>query len=771
MPIEQKVPTIPEVVLSDVPLPKPFRDLKDDYALSLVTQTFQFCENQRQWTDNRWRLNDEIYAAYVPPKYWPGTKILRASLGFGLAFEQVEGAYPAVCQALFAQPEYFSLEAEFGANQQAVRMQQAHVEYGLETSAMLRGMTQDMEFKLALKDMLVYGNGGVKVEYDASNKLPSIYRVDPRNIYVDPRTPTPSLSTSRCVIERQTLTVQEIQAYEADSRMNVPSEGQLWTMAQSVKRVYADIGVQAKEALRGNQFSPGASDNLPFPGDKQIEVLMYYSKDRIIWILNREWVLYNERNPYGKIPFFFAPCYTFPGRYYAQSIVDQQEGNQNYIQALFNNRLDNVTLKMFPPRWMQRDGAFQPTAQMWGPGSVFYSEDPKNGINVHDTEDVTQNVYQELGFIQANADRRTGITSMMSGVPMPSNANRSATGVTAQQQGTQLRIYPLVDNFENFVISPAINMVLTMIRLHTAPAETLPGMMREEGAPEGQGQFVQVPAAVFSQGAKVRVRAASRMLSRDRLAQLYQFVAQNMLQGPVVQALQQRGETVDVKELMTMLMDATGVARRYMLVRPMDEQEKQFMQQQQQAQAEAQNQGRMQEKQLEAQTRERIMDKKIQGDMQKEQMKSQGDPMEAQAKQREADMKMRMEEMKMQMEQMKAQMDMHMKEQDLKIQERKSQLELAVMESKARIEGRAQQEKMQMEQVKMAQGLQHDNLQRQLDLQHSSVIQGMEREGMFRSLEHEDARGAIKTKLENQKLKRDKTRADMKRETLGKGKE
>ncbi len=766
----QQVPVIREIQLETRPLPSPFKKLDDQYALSLVNQNFQFCEIQRQWTDNRWKTNDEAYASYVAPRYWPGTKIPRASFSAGLVFEQVEGAYPAICQALFSQPEYFSLEAEYGASPQAVRQQQAHLEYALETSAQARGMTQDMEFKLAVKDMCIYGNGGVKVEYDANLKMPRIYRIDPRNIYVDPKTPTPALNTGKCVIQRETISIRDIQDYSGDERMNIPNENQLWTMAQSVKRVYADTGIQNKEAVRGNQYTPGVSDNLPYPGDKQIEILMYYSKDRIIWILNREWVMYNERNPYGKIPFFFSPCYVFPGRYYAQSIVDQQEGVQNYIQSLFGLRLDNVNLLMFPPRWMQRDGAFQPSAQMWGPGSVFYAENPKDGISVHDTGDVTGNVYQELGWMQQSADRRTGITSMNSGVPTPSNANRTAAGVGAQSQGTQLRLYPLVDHFENFVIAPAIDLAVTMVRLHTAPNETLPGMMREEGQPE-KTQYIPVQASTFSQGSKVRVRAASRMLSRDRLSQLYQFVSQNLLNGAMAQALQAKGETIDIGEMVAMLMDATGVSKRYQLTRPLNEQEKQFIQQQQEQQAQAQDKGQMQKAQLEAETRKEIMDKKVQGDLQKEQIKKQSDPAEQQGKMQEMQMKMQMDQMKMEMEKMKAQMDLQMKAADLKMQERKYQLDLAATQAKTRMDQQATASKLQMQQMEMASKVQMSQAQSQMDLQHNAESQRMEREGQQQSLKFDKDRGAIKNKVEKQRLmQREATRAEKKKETVGKGK-
>src|SRR5574337_777344 len=147
--------------------------------------------------------------------------------------------------------------------------------------------------------------------------------------------------------------------------------------------------------------------------------------------------------------------------------------------------------------------------------------------------------------------------------------------------------------------------------------ERLPGRVTDEN---GQNQqFVQVSAQAFTQNTRVKVRAASKMLSRDRLTQLYQFVAQNLLSGQVLQALSQKGETVDIDEMMTMLMDATGVAKRYKVIRPMNDREKQAMQQQQEQAQQQQVNADMQKAQLDAQTRLQMGQMKTQSESEKNQ--------------------------------------------------------------------------------------------------------------------------------------------------------
>ncbi|WP_230687717.1 hypothetical protein, partial [Streptococcus pneumoniae] len=79
-------------------------------------------------------------------------------------------------------------------------------------------------------------------------------------------------------------------------------------MAKSAPTVASDMTKQSQEALRRVQHNPTQANWIPNPADRKIEVLMYYTKGQIIWVLNRQHVLYNETNPYKFVPAVFAPC-------------------------------------------------------------------------------------------------------------------------------------------------------------------------------------------------------------------------------------------------------------------------------------------------------------------------------------------------------------------------------------------------------------------------------------------------------------------------------
>lgn len=747
MPEAKNIPEIPSVVLENEPLPSPEEVLARDYALQLVNDTFAHYERERQTHDRRWTLNDMLYAKWVPERFWPGTKIPRSSLGAGIVFEQIEGAIPMISQALFSQPEFFSLEADYGSDGAAARAQQAHLEYSYDVTAGQRGMTQEMEFKSAIKDMLLYGNGVVKNTYNAELRLPSIEHLDIRDLYFDPYCPGPSIDRSRSIIERRLMTIDEIKAYRSDSRMKVPSDNELWGLAVNFDFAYADNGRRIQEGFRSNSYNPGQSNIIPNPSDRQIEVLMYWDHFRVVWVLGRKFVMYNDRNIYGFLPYSVAPCYTYPGRTYGMSVADVQEANQRYMEGLINGRLDYVNLNLFPPRFMPRGGIMNPNQQMWGPNQVFQTDDARNTY-VHTTSDATSGVFQEISYLQQAADRVTGINQMSLGITSPSNSNRTAAGINSQLQGAALRLHSIVENIENFLLIPSIQKSIRMVRIHSMAGERLPGRVTDEN---GQNQqFVQVSAQAFTQNTRVKVRAASKMLSRDRLTQLYQFVAQNLLSGQVLQALSQKGETVDIDEMMTMLMDATGVAKRYKVIRPMNDQEKQAMQQQQEAAQRQQTNVDMQKAQLDAQTRLQMGQMKVQSDQAKNQtdlqiaqMKSGGPtPMELQQQAQESQQKMAIEAQKAENDRQKAQIDMVLKQKELEFKQAEAQLKLAAAHAQS-------QQKMQQ----AAAETQARQVESMMNMRHAAEMQGMEREHMANSNAQELQFGREKSAMQQQMMK------------------
>lgn len=752
MPQERELPDIESkgqpITSESVPLRFAEDTLQDWYALQLVKTAFSQYEAFRMNShDPRWNLNDMLYASYVPQRNWPGSDLPRSSLGLSIVFEQVEGAIPQIAQSLFSNPEWFSVEADIGADPRAARAQQAHLEYAFDKTAEKRGTTPTGEMLLAMKDVLLYGNGGVAVEYDPEYRMAHFYKVDVRDVYFDPFCSVPSVEGSRSIIWRRWMTLEEIRAFRNDPRMKVPDDAQLWKLAQKYPAAQADFTKQTGEAVRGVQFSPQwTASASTLPTHNQIEVLVYYSRERIIWVIGREAVMFNSKNPYGFIPLCFAPCYTWPGRFHAMSIADAQEGYQRYIEALFNARLDQKSLNLFPPRWVPRGFLITPQQQKWGPGAQFGVDDPK-GVNFYQPKDDDAGIYQELGFIQAAADRKTGLNSMSLGVMSSPSSGRTAAGVNAQMQGAQMRLYTIIKNFEDYLIIPLIQKAIRITRVHAEMGRPLPGKVRNEQNPD-QEQYVQVSAQAFLQATRVRVQAASKMLTRDRLSQQFPFVAQTLLSGPFMGALNQAGQTVDFQQFTRMLMDATGVDRYYQIIRPLTDEEKQQMQQQQEQQANAGKGAEMEKAQMDAQTRLQMGQMKAQSESEKRQtelqvaqMKSQKDPSEMMMKQQEMQQKLAAEKEKGQLDIYRKMMELQFKQKELemKIQSErvKMQQDAAKNQMQMQMDARRADIEARIEQFRHAQTLQQDAQRAQIERQNADESNRM-------NMEHQMSMNRIK---------------------------
>lgn len=685
MPYEETPPQITDENLSSEPFKFAGQSLTDAYALALVNQTFwQFETFRSQNHDRRWNTHDSLYVGFQQQKVWDGTNVARASFRNQIVFDQVESALPIINQTLFGNPEWFQVEALPGTDVQDAKKVQEAMSYIFDHPTDEIGSNALNDFKTAIKSTLLYGNGGVAVEWDASLNQPTISWVDIRDIYIDPALTTPNPDCGRAVIRRKFLTIQEIRDMKKDPRMNVPSDEILWYMSKNAPQTYAEQTKRVQEALRGVFFSPGFSDYVPLPADQQVECLIYYSGSRIIWILNKQWVLYSGPNPYGFTPFAFAPCYNYISRFYGQSIADVQEDNQRYTEALLNAHYDELTLLLHPPRVMKRNALLTPAQQKWRPGIVYTAEN-KDDVSLLQVGGNTVNVFDDIQYLSLTAEKRTGINGLGSGsVPQPSNANRTLGGLQMQQAGSNTRLMEIVSNIEQYLILPVLYKVYKLLQFHTRPGQPLPAT-----GPDGN---YNVDAALVQSKLRFKMLASSKMITRDKLLQIVPFFMQAFTQGPFIQELAKIGQTVDFGELFRMMQDATGVGGLYTLIRQMSPEE-----QQQLNQPPPQAQADMQKAQLDAQTRQQLMQMKVQGELQKAQIQKQPEPpspwqqmldqqkaqQEAAAQQAQLQAQQQAQAQELKSKQIMDALALHAKQQHAHIDLQKKQAELAMQVQKS----------------------------------------------------------------------------------------
>src|SRR5262249_19203233 len=130
-----------------------------------------------------------------------------------------------------------------------------------------------------------------------------------------------------------------------------------------------------QEGFRGMTYQP-TIDYTVDPGLSRVEVIRYWQKGRHVWLLGRQWVARNERNPYGMLPFLDAFYVDVPGRFAGLSIYNLVEGDQKIVEAIINTRIDELNLLIHTPINKKQGRAFTASQQRLRPGVIWESEDP-----------------------------------------------------------------------------------------------------------------------------------------------------------------------------------------------------------------------------------------------------------------------------------------------------------------------------------------------------------------------------------------------------------
>lgn len=543
----------------------------DQAAVTLVSRTFNGYEARRMTIERKWHENASLYHGVVEQRNWKGTDIMRAALPVPISYNQVETAYPIICDALFNYwPTFFDVTELPGTTaQEAAHMRDVMAAY-LETPFDDSGITPIVHMKMAVHQAEKYGDGCVELSWDPSQKRPIVEWLDVRDVYLDPRTPGPVTDWCPATVVRKLINVQDLAAMRGTEGVAIPKNNVLNFLAKARYITTGDVAKQREALARKEQWYP--ADYAIDPQHQQIECLQYWTKDRLIWVLGRMWCAINKPNPYGFCPILRAPYTIMEGRPYSMSLVEVLHGAQRYAQGIRNSRLDNLSLALHRPRTRAGGTPTNPAKMAWAPGMVDEVSDVKQ-VEVHQIDNMTPDALQEEQLIHADADRTTGVNQQaQSGMPTPSNANRTATGINSQVNSINSRLSVQVENFETFMIVPLLYKLQKMIAKF---APEVIDVQKPSYRDPQTGQLVpprniQVPKTLFSKGANFRMEAASRMKTKNNLAAFLVPVTQLLFNPQTAQMAQEQGKTVDFEEWSRFLQDATGTTRSYDFFRDME---------------------------------------------------------------------------------------------------------------------------------------------------------------------------------------------------------
>jgi len=422
-----------------------------------------------------------------------------------------------------------------------------------------------------------------ELDYDYKRKVtretkrrPYAYYRSLVDSYVDPNCELTTLDKAGYFILRRYLRAEEIKALRGKKGFNIPADGVLAQMSKAKTTANQDVTKLSAELFRYNLWNP-AQDYSADPAQKRIEVIEYTRPERKVWLLDRDWVAYNQENKYRRINFFSMHYADVLDRWHALAMTDVAEGEQRLQQGVINSRIDELALSIHRPMIKRRGVTIPPYQLKVRPGVVIETEQPDGDIKQLEVQNITQQAFIEVEASERRTQRVTGMSDLAAlGSPTSggNSANRTAAGINTQVGATQDRAAYYIQNAENLVIEPLLN---TFIWLNKRFGDLKQGAAWIRLHPDYSNLKV---VDIMNARVYAECWGAMRMQARGNFLQLFPTIAQVIFNPEMLQMFaQQQKKTLSAETFMTMIFDALGYRPRSPLLIDMTDEQKQAMQQ------------------------------------------------------------------------------------------------------------------------------------------------------------------------------------------------
>jgi hypothetical protein len=546
----------------NVPLPTS-GDWTDAQALQISMSDFRTAETFRQQNaERRWEAADRTYLAWTGGgRTWDGTRIPRANMQVYLAYQQIEVLMPQAMDAMFGGDLDFDVQpGGVGTSlTQALAVRDLLMNQFQELNANGQNFITLREiFRRMEKNSLIYGNGLCEFGWENSTKVhpnwsrqafpemrdvshlvgaplqiptgnlqqiavsnPQTMRVSKpflqhrsiKDFYIDPNCPSPNVQEAQFCATRTLMPIKLLASYRDRPGFNIPSDDDLFELAKNKATTSGDTSKAQAESYRGAGAWQPSLDQSKDPQQARVEVIRYWQAEKHVWALGRTHVALNRDNAYGVLPFLGINYTDVPDRFYALSICDLTEGDQNLAATLLNARLDELNLIIHPPFLRKRGSLLATSAAKFRPGGSFELENPKEDLIRMEMGNVTQEAFVEVEQVERRTAKTVGVTDS-SGFGVASaggnSALRSATGVQAQGSAQSSRVHYLVANAEDQFMLPLLQIMWGLDKKNLDPQQLIQIL-----GPQGV-QTID-PADLFNADPRFQMKTASKMKARAAL--------------------------------------------------------------------------------------------------------------------------------------------------------------------------------------------------------------------------------------------------------------
>jgi hypothetical protein len=170
------------------------------------------------------------------------------------------------------------------------------------------------------------------------------------------------------------------------------------------------------------------------------EVIEFHDGDRLITVLDRQWLCVDMPNPYwhGELPFqLFRPT-KVPGELYGIGEIEPIEDINAEYNELRTNLRDNQRIST-QQVFAYDEGVVDSADIKFGPGALIpVNGDPRELLHPIQSKGLENASYQEASMLISNIDRLSGISDTTAGAESP--VQQTATGAQLVNAAASVRI-------------------------------------------------------------------------------------------------------------------------------------------------------------------------------------------------------------------------------------------------------------------------------------------------------------------------------------------
>lgn len=213
-------------------------------------------------------------------------------------------------------------------------------------------------------------------------------------------------------------------------------------------------------------------------------VLVRYTKDKWVYAVPEYGIVIRDvENPYfhGQLPIVYGVDYPYPGELYGMGEIEPLDRIQRAINAVLNQRLDNVQLVLRNMWKVKKNSGVDMHTLVSAPGNIVTTDD-MDAIKMFEVPDVTGPTFvQTMNYLTSAMQNGSAITDYTQGIDSTQNTgNKTATGVRLIQQEANAQFKLKIQLFNTMVIERIANLWKDMRIQYTTETQKIRILGRNE---------------------------------------------------------------------------------------------------------------------------------------------------------------------------------------------------------------------------------------------------------------------------------------------------